>query len=93
MELEQLVEELCPPLSPLDREILRAAITGESYQTVADRLWYCHEHVRERGAALFQQLSVRLGRDISKRNFREELERVGGLISEAANQINPGRGR
>lgn len=90
MDLEQLAAELYPQLSPLDREILKAAIAGESYQTVADRLWYCHEHVRERGAALFQQLSIRLGRDISKRNFREELERVGGLISEAASQTRSG---
>jgi hypothetical protein len=66
----EVLEKLDLQLSPLDQEILKGAITGESYQAIADRLWYCHEHVRERGAALFQQLSVRLGRQVRKRNFR-----------------------
>lgn len=83
MELEQLAFQLCPPLSPLDREIIRAAITGESYQVIADRLWYCHEHVRDRGSKLFKRFSERLNRDISKQNFRQELERVRGLVSES----------
>ncbi len=73
MELERIAIELCPQLSPLDREIIRGAITGESYQAIADKLYYCHEHVRERGAALFRQLSARLGREVRKRNFRQQL--------------------
>lgn len=75
------LDQLDLQLSPLDREILKGAIAGESYQVISDRLHYCHEHIRERGASLFQQLSLRLGREVSKRNCREQ---IGGLFENSS---------
>lgn len=62
-------------LSDLQSAILQTVWEGKSYQTLADRLGYDIDYIKQIAARLWKQLAAIVGEDVSKRNLQSVLRR------------------
>lgn len=71
-------------LTDLQRSIFREAWKGDTYETIADILNNCPQHIKNEGAKLWKLLSDALGEKVSKTNFKAALERQTQFSYEEA---------
>ncbi len=63
-------------LDYLQETILQGTLNGQTYSEIAEGTYASEGHVRDRGAELWNILSKRLGKEVSKANCKAILEKV-----------------
>ncbi len=79
-EVLKIVEDLVfaetgKPLDYLQKAILQGTIAGDTYAKIAEETYNSEGHVRDVGSELWQLLSEKLGKDVSKKNFKTLLKK------------------
>jgi hypothetical protein len=79
-------DQVGKPLDDLERTIFRGAWKGQTYGEIAQN-YHCSEgHVKDVGARLWERLSIALGIEVNKKNFRGAIDKHATLEREHALQ-------
>ena len=78
-------------LDSLQKSILRGAWDNQKYREIAERNHWSEKYVKEAGFKLWKLLSVALGEDFHKSNFRSRFEKwIASNISNSGNCVQIG---
>lgn len=75
------------PLTPSEKQILKAAWDNESYSSLAESLYLSVGHIKDLASLLWQRLSGVFGEKITKNNFRWVIEVRCGTSSSSQEEI------
>lgn len=75
------------PLTPSEKQILKAAWDNESYSSLAESLYLSVGHIKDLASLLWQRLSGVFGEKITKNNFRWVIEVRCGTSSSSQKEI------